>query len=32
VDPSLIQHILAKKDVWLARPIEIAEHYLSRRK
>ena len=27
----LIQHILAKKDVWLARPIEIAEHYLSQR-
>ena len=27
----LIQYILAKKDVWIARPIEIAEHYLSQR-
>jgi len=27
----LIQHILEKKDVWIARPIEIAEHYLSQR-
>lgn len=27
----LIQHILGKKNVWIARPIEIAEHYLSQR-
>jgi len=27
----LIQHILAKKDVWIAPPIEVAEHYLSQR-
>ena len=27
----LIQHILAKKDVWIGRPLEIAEHYLSQR-
>ena len=27
----LIQHILAKKDVWIARPLEIAEHFLSQR-
>lgn len=26
----LIQHILAKKDVWIARPIEIAEYWLER--
>ncbi len=26
----LIQHILGKKDVWIARPIEIAEHWLAR--
>jgi peptidoglycan/xylan/chitin deacetylase (PgdA/CDA1 family) len=27
----LLKHILAKKDVWIAPPIEIAEHYLSQR-
>ena len=27
----LLQHILAKKDVWIAPPIEVAEHYLSQR-
>ena len=27
----LIQYILAKKDVWIARPIDIAEQYLSQR-
>jgi hypothetical protein len=27
----LIQHIQAKKDVWIARPLEIAEHFLSQR-
>lgn len=25
----LIQHILGKKDVWVARPIEIAEYWLA---
>jgi peptidoglycan/xylan/chitin deacetylase (PgdA/CDA1 family) len=27
----LIRHILGKHDVWIARPIEIAEHYLAQR-
>ena len=27
----LLEHILAKGDVWIARPIEVAEHYLSQR-
>jgi peptidoglycan/xylan/chitin deacetylase (PgdA/CDA1 family) len=27
----LLEHILGKGDVWIARPIEVAEHYLSQR-
>jgi peptidoglycan/xylan/chitin deacetylase (PgdA/CDA1 family) len=27
----LIQHILGKKDVWIAPPLAVAEHYLSQR-
>jgi len=27
----LLELILGKGDVWIARPIEIAEHYLSQR-
>lgn len=27
----LIRHILAKGDVWVARPLEVAEHYLGQR-
>jgi hypothetical protein len=27
----LIEVILGKGDVWFARPIEVAEHYLSQR-
>ena len=27
----LIEHILGKGDVWVARPIEVAEHYLASR-
>jgi hypothetical protein len=27
----LIELILGKGDVWVARPIEVAEHYLSQR-
>jgi len=27
----LLELILGKGDVWIARPIEVAEHYLSQR-